>query len=638
MREGLLGMDKQLRYEPLLPSHLLSENGDENQEIYWKNQAQRLLWRKPFIEVCDVTWTSQDVQIKWFEGGELNVSENCLDRHLKEDKNRVAFYYEGNEEGQEQVWSYQRLYDAVCRFANALKSEGVQKGDVVTLYMPLIPQSIVAMLACTRIGAVHSVVFGGFSAASLAERINDAKSEYIVTADYAYRGHKKIPLRETVHEAKSLLDHPLKNSFVFRREEEAEDLRDYEIDYEAICQNQIAECEPVSMKAEDPLFILYTSGSTGKPKGLLHTTGGYLTYVSTTQKQVFPLDKEEIYWCTADIGWITGHSYVVYGPLVNGVTSLIFEGVPQYPHSNRWWALIEKYKVNAFYTAPTALRSLKAETQGFNTYSRGSLKLLGSVGEPIDTDTWNWYYFQVGQSRCPILDTWWQTETGGILITSRPGDKLIPSVSGKGLPQIEPVCLDENGEEVEAFKEGALCIKTPWPGQARTIFGDHQRFIKTYFSRFDGFYMTGDGAYKDKDGFIRVTGRIDDIIIVSGHNLSTAELEVALLEHDAINEVAVVGQPHPIKGASPVAFVVASSGQDLEKLRLSAQALIRQKVGAVASIDQVFFIPALPKTRSGKTMRRLLRALLVGETLSDISTLADPTCVDNIRVIVQDKA
>ena len=575
------------------------------------------------------------MDIKWFHDGTLNVSYNCIDRHLPHKANDTAIIFEGDDPSVSRKISYQELKDEVCKLANGFKEIGVQKGDRVTLYMPMVPQAVYAMLACARIGAVHSVVFGGFSADSLAGRIIDCKSEYVITADQAIRGQKPIPLKETTDEALSKCP-DVKKCVVLKHtgaEISMQDGRD--VWYHDITENVSSDCEPEEMNAEDPLFILYTSGSTGKPKGVLHTSGGYLVYASMTHQYIFDYKDGDIYWCTADVGWVTGHSYIVYGPLSNGATTLVFEGVPTYPDAGRFWDVCDKHNVNIFYTAPTALRALMREGDHLvKRSSRKSLRVLGSVGEPINPEAWLWYHKVVGDSRCPIVDTWWQTETGGILISAQPGAiDLKPGSATKPFYGIQPAILDEQGKELKGACEGRLCMKDSWPGQMRSVFGDHQRFIDTYFSAFDGYYFSGDGCKRDKDGYYWITGRVDDVIIVSGHNLGTAEVESAFVAHTKVAEAAVVGYPHEIKGNGLYCYVTLNAGEEgSEDLVKELKQWVRKQIGPLATPDIIHFTPGLPKTRSGKIMRRILRKVAENDysNLGDTSTLADPTVVQSL--------
>jgi acetyl-CoA synthetase len=601
---------------------------------FWAEQAERLHWFKKWDKVS--RWDFKTAKIEWFMGGKLNASYNCLDRHLNGPrKNKAAIVWEGDSPDESRTLTYQQLHQEVCRFANALKKKGVKKGDRVTIYLPMVPELPIAMLACARVGAIHSVVFGGFSAESLKNRIQDCGSELVITADGGYRGAKLIPLKQTTDDA--LKECPgVKQVIVFKRTgKEVPFSAGRDVWWHDAVRGQPLECEPEKMDAEDPLFILYTSGSTGKPKGVLHTTGGYLVYTSLTHELIFDLREEDTFWCTADIGWVTGHSYIVYGPLANGATSLMFEGVPQYPDWGRFWDVVDKYQVNTIYTAPTALRALMREgDEPVKKRSRKSLRLLGTVGEPINPEVWLWYHRVVGEGRCPIVDTWWQTETGGILITPLPG--AIPQKPGSAtLPffGVEPTVVDDQGKVLEGACSGNLCISRPWPGIMRGVFGDPDRFRKTYFSTFPGRYFTGDGCRRDEDGYYWITGRVDDVINVSGHRLGTAEVESALVSHHAVAEAAVVGFPHEIKGQGIYAYVTLKQGvTPSESLRTELVQHVRKAIGPLAQPDVIHWAPALPKTRSGKIMRRILRKIAADEfdALGDTSTLADPSVVDTL--------
>ncbi|WP_374087255.1 acetate--CoA ligase [Methylomicrobium lacus] len=603
-------------------------------EAFWAEQAERFLnWDRRWDRVSDYDF--ETANIRWFEGGRLNVSVNCLDRHLETRGDQVAIIWEGDDPAQDKKLTYRELYDQVCRFANVLKAQGVEKGDRVCIYLPMIMEAAVAMLACTRIGAVHSVVFGGFSAEALKDRILDCGCKYLVCADEGYRGGKVVPIKANVDKA---AEHcPLLEKIIVVQNsggkiawQEGRDLW-----YHEAMAAASADCPPVPMDAEDPLFILYTSGSTGKPKGMLHTTGGYLLYAAITHKYVFDYQDGDIYWCTADIGWVTGHSYVIYGPLCNGATTLMFEGIPTYPGPDRFWRVVDKHKVNIFYTAPTAIRALMAQGDHYVTEtSRQSLRILGSVGEPINPEAWEWYYHVVGDGSRPIMDTWWQTETGGILITPLPGAiDLKPGSATLPFFGIKPEILDANNQILEGECEGVLVIARSWPGQSRGIYGDHQLFIDTYFSKAPGFYYSGDGAKRDADGYYWITGRIDDVINVSGHRMGTAEIESALVLHELVAEAAVVGYPHHIKGQGIYAYVTLNAGvEPSEQLRKELDDLVRKEIGPIAHPDIIQWAPSLPKTRSGKIMRRILRKVAAGEldNLGDTSTLADPSVVQNI--------
>lgn len=617
----------------------------EHPEDFWAEQAHKLEWITPFTQVKNTNFDKENFKIEWFADGELNVCANCLDRHLKEHPYKPAIIWEGDHPSRHKIISYMELHDEVCRFANVLKKNGVKKGDRVVLYMPMVSEAAISMLACARIGAVHCVVFGGFSPDSLASRIEDSQAKVVITADSGMRGGKPIFLKENVDAALSLAGtESVQNVIVVHRTGnpiEMKPQRDLWYHMEIMSVNDI--CPPEPMKAEDPLFILYTSGSTGKPKGVLHTTGGYLTYVNSTFREVFDLKQDDIFWCTADVGWITGHSYVIYGPLSNGATTVMFEGVPQYPSWARTGHIVDKHNVTILYTAPTAIRSMMREGDAFVRESdRSSLRLLGSVGEPINPEAWNWYYTVVGESRCPIVDTWWQTETGGILISPLPGaTDLKPGSATHPLFGIQPALVDAEGKELEGEAEGNLIIKDSWPGQMRTIWGDPVRFIEAYFSTYPGSYFTGDGARRDKDGYYWITGRVDDVLNVAGHRLGTAEIESALVAHEAVAEAAVVGMPHEIKGQGICTFVTLQADvAESEELRTELVAWVRKVLGPVATPDALHWAPALPKTRSGKIMRRILRKIAANEldSLGDTSTLADPQVVEVLIANVYSKA
>jgi acetyl-CoA synthetase len=601
-------------------------------DAFWQDMASRIDWYRPFNTVRNADFNN-DVSIKWFEGGTLNASANCIDRHLPEKANDVAIIWEGDNPAYHHSITYQQLYAHVCRFANTLKHLGVKKGDRVTIYMPMIPEATYAMLACARIGAVHSVVFGGFSPDALAGRIQDCESEFIVTADQGVRGGKSIPLKANVD--KALEQCPDVKAVLTVRHTGADvgwkSSRDHW--YHDLSLLVPAECEPEEMQAEDPLFILYTSGSTGKPKGVLHTTGGYMVWASTTHHYVFDYKPGEVYWCTADVGWVTGHSYIVYGPLANGATTLMFEGVPNYPDVDRFWRIVAKHKVNILYTAPTAIRALMREgDEPVKRHDRSSLRLLGSVGEPINPEAWLWYYRTVGDERCAIVDTWWQTETGGIMIAPLPGaiDQK-PGSATRPFFGVEPALVDADGKFLEGAADGNLVLLNSWPGQARTVYGDHERFIQTYFSTYKGMYFTGDGCRRDEDGYYWITGRVDDVINVSGHRMGTAEIESALVAHNLVAEAAVVGFPHDIKGQGIYAYVTLNAGlAPTDELMQELKQWVRKEIGPIATPDHLHFTPGLPKTRSGKIMRRILRKIAENEfgNLGDTSTLADPGVVD----------
>ncbi len=610
----------------------------DDPDAFWGQAAERLQWFRKPTQVKDVSYTLDDFHIRWFADGELNASVNCLDRQLAERGDKIALLFEPDgPDSPSYGVTYRELYERTCRLANALRALGVQKGDRVTIYLPMIPDAAVAMLACARIGAIHSVVFGGFAPNSIADRVADCGSKLIITADEGLRGGRKVPLKANVDAALKL---PGTNSvetvLVVRHTGGAVDMqmpRDRWFD--AVVDAQPAECEPERMNAEDPLFILYTSGSTGKPKGVLHTTGGYLLYAAYTHEAVFDLREDDIYWCTADVGWVTGHSYIVYGPLANGATSVMFEGVPNYPSVSRFWEVIDKHQVTIFYTAPTAIRALMREGEApVKKTSRASLRLLGSVGEPINPEAWRWYYDVVGDARCPIVDTWWQTETGGILITPlagaidlKPGSATLPFFG------VRPALVDANGEQLEGATEGNLVLLDSWPGQMRTVYGDHQRFIDTYFRTYPGTYFTGDGCRRDADGYYWITGRVDDVINVSGHRIGTAEVESALVAHPKVAEAAVVGFPHDIKGQGIYAYVTLKAGEaQSDELLKELVAWVRKEIGPIATPDHLQWAPGLPKTRSGKIMRRILRKIAENapEQLGDTSTLADPSVVESL--------
>lgn len=611
------------------------KNSIDNNEKFWAEEGKRIHWFKPYTKTKEVTYSTKKVSIKWFYDGTTNVSYNCIDRHLPKRAKQTAIIFEGDDPKESKNITYQELSDQVCKLANGLKEIGVKRGDRVTIYMPMVPEGVYAMLACTRIGAIHSVVFGGFSPDSIVNRILDCKSEFVITADEGLRGQKVIPLKKNIDEALKKCPN-VKKCIVLKRtggNVPFDSKRD--VWYHELTSKMSTTCKPEEMNAEDALFILYTSGSTGKPKGALHTTGGYLVYASMTHQYIFDYKDGDIYWCTADIGWVTGHSYIVYGPLSNGATTLVFEGVPSYPDASRFWQVIDKHKVNIFYTAPTALRALMREGDAMvKKTSRKSLKLLGSVGEPINPEAWIWYHKVVGDSRCPIVDTWWQTETGGILIAPQPGAiDLKPGSATKPFYGIKPSVVDEKGVELKGACEGRLCMSDSWPGQMRTVYGDHQRFIDTYFSQHDGKYFTGDGCKRDEDGYYWITGRVDDVIIVSGHNLGTAEIESAFVAHPKVAEAAVVGYPHDIKGQGLYCYVTLKVGETgSEALTKELKDLVRKIIGPLATPDLIHYTPGLPKTRSGKIMRRILRKVAENqfENLGDTSTLADPTVVQSL--------
>ena len=616
-------------YEELYTKSINDNDG------FWKKQGERLDWIKKYSKIKDIKYSSTDVNIKWYYDGELNVSANCIDRHAKINPNKIAIIWEGDDPNNTLKITYKELLLNVSRTANALKKLGVKKGDRVTIYLTMIPELAYTMLACARIGAVHSIIFGGFSSESIAGRITDCKSEFVITADEGIRGGKTIPL-------KKIMDEALKNSsnikkcIVVKRTGNIVNMeKERDVYLDDILKDVNDHCEVVTMNAEDPLFILYTSGSTGKPKGVLHTSGGYLVYASMTHEYIFNYKDNDIYWCTADIGWVTGHSYIIYGPLANGATTLMFEGVPNYPSFSRFWEIVDKHKVNIFYTAPTAIRALMREGDGHvKKTKRDSLKLLGTVGEPINPEAWKWYFEVPGNSNCPIVDTWWQTETGGILIAPQTGAiELKPGSATKPFYGIKPSIVDKEGNELDGECEGMLCISQSWPGQMRTVYGEHERFISTYFSQFNGKYFTGDGCKRDKDGYYWITGRVDDVIIVSGHNLGTAEIESAFVSHQNVSEAAVLGYPHDIKGNGLYCYVSLNVGVEQNNdLIKELKNVVREKIGPIATPDIIHFTPGLPKTRSGKIMRRILRKIAANEhdQLGDTSTLADPSVVDDL--------
>ena len=607
----------------------------EDNEGFWAEQAKRIDWIKPFTKVKNVNYNIPNVSIKWFEDGTLNVSANCIDRHLAKRGDQVAIIWEGDDPKDDAKITYKQLHEHVCRLANAMKDRGVKKGDRVCIYMPMIPEATYAMLACARIGAVHSIVFGGFSPDSLGSRIDDSKCCCVITADEGLRGGKKIPLKANTDAALKRCD-SVHTVIVCNRTGGSINMETgRDVWYEDVTKAASADCPPEEMSAEDPLFILYTSGSTGQPKGVLHTSGGYLVFASMTHEYIFDYKPGEVYWCTADVGWVTGHSYIVYGPLANGATTLMFEGVPNYPSISRFWDVCDKHKVNIFYTAPTAIRALMREgDEPVNRTSRKSLRLLGSVGEPINPEAWEWYYRVVGDSRCPIVDTWWQTETGGILITPLPGAiDLKPGSATKPFFGVVPEIVDAEGNILEGATEGNLCIAQSWPGQMRTVYGDHKRFMETYFSAYKGKYFTGDGCKRDADGYYWITGRVDDVINVSGHRMGTAEVESALVAHPKVAEAAVVGAPHDIKGQGIYAYVTLNAGEpSTDELKKELVQWVRKEIGPIASPDWLQWAPGLPKTRSGKIMRRILRKIAEDEfsNLGDTSTLADSAVVDNL--------
>ncbi len=606
-----------------------------NNEEFWRKNGQRLDWVKQYSKIKDVKYSSKDVHIKWFYDGTLNASVNCIDRHAEKDPDRIAIIWEADDPSISKKITYKELLENVSRSANALKKIGIKKGDRVTIYLTMIPELAYLMLACARIGAIHSIIFGGFSSESIAGRIQDCNSEFIITADEGIRGNKIIPLKKIMDEALSKCPNVKKCLVVKRTGNSVNWIEGRDEYYDDVLSSVDSNCMPEEMSAEDPLFILYTSGSTGKPKGVLHTTGGYLVYASMTHEYIFNYKVGDIYWCTADIGWITGHSYIIYGPLSNGATTLMFEGIPNYPSVSRFWQVVDKHQVNIFYTAPTAIRALMREgNEPVNKTSRKSLKLLGTVGEPINPEAWLWYYKIPGNSKCPIVDTWWQTETGGILISPQTGAiDLKPGSATKPFYGIHPIIVDENGEELDGECEGKLCIGNSWPGQLRTIYGDHERFIKTYFSQFDGKYFTGDGCRRDKDGYYWITGRVDDVIIVSGHNLGTAEIESAFVAHPKVAEAAVVGYPHDIKGNGLYCYVSLNVGEPTtNELKDELKKWVRKKIGPIATPDFIHFSSGLPKTRSGKIMRRILKKIAANkyDELGDTTTLADSSVINDL--------
>ena len=616
------------RYQDMFEHAARDPNG------FWAEQSRRVAWMKAPTKIKNASFAG-NVSIKWFEDGTLNASASCLDRHLATRGDQTAIIWESDDPSVSKHVTYRELHEQVCRLANAMKGLGVKKGDRVTIYLPMVPEAAVAMLACARIGAIHSVVFGGFSPDSLANRIQDCASELVITADEGRRGGRKVPLKANADEA--LKSCPgVKNVIVVQvtgGKVAMQSGRDH--DYATLCAAASADCPPLEMNAEDPLFILYTSGSTGKPKGVLHTTGGYLVWASFTHENVFDYHQGEIFWCTADVGWVTGHTYIVYGPLANGATTLMFEGIPNYPDSSRFWQVVDKHKVNIFYTAPTAIRALMRDGERpVRKTSRRSLRILGSVGEPINPEAWLWYDRVVGEHRCPIVDTWWQTETGGILISPLPGaTPTKPGSATRPLPGVRPIIVDGDGHELHGPCEGNLCLADAWPGMMRTVYGDHERFVQTYFSTFKGLYFTGDGARRDADGYYWITGRVDDVINVSGHRMGTAEVESALVAHPKVAEAAVVGFPHELKGQGIYAYVTLKLGEEpTEDLRKELVAWVRKEIGPIASPDAIQWAPALPKTRSGKIMRRILRKIAANETdsLGDTSTLADPAVVTEL--------
>ncbi|MGE4392664.1 MAG: acetate--CoA ligase [Aeromonas sp.] len=608
----------------------------QDPDAFWGEQGKILDWMTPYTRVKNTSYDPGHVSIKWYEDGLLNVSANCLDRHLSERGDKVAIIWEGDNPAEDRKITYRELHAEVCKFANVLKAQGVKRGHMVCLYMPMVPEAAIAMLACTRIGAVHSIVFGGFSPEALSGRIIDSGASVVITADEGLRGGRPIPLKKNVDEALTHPDTKVSKVIVLKRTGGNVAWHDHrDIWWHDAVNAASPDCPPEAIGAEDPLFVLYTSGSTGKPKGVLHTTGGYLVYAALTFKYVFDYHEEDIYWCTADVGWVTGHSYLVYGPLANGATTVMFEGVPNYPATNRMSQVVDKHQVTILYTAPTAIRALMAKgKEAVEGTSRTSLRIMGSVGEPINPEAWEWYYRTIGDERCPIVDTWWQTETGGILITPLPGvTALKPGSATRPFFGVQPALVDNLGEPLEGATEGNLVITDSWPGQMRTVFGDHERFEQTYFSTFPGRYFTGDGARRDEDGYYWITGRVDDVLNVSGHRMGTAEIESALVAHPKIAEAAVVGVPHEIKGQGIYAYVTLIAGEEPSReLHKEVKEWVRKEIGAIATPDVIHWAEGLPKTRSGKIMRRILRKIATGETdsLGDISTLADPGVVDKL--------
>jgi acetyl-CoA synthetase len=605
-------------------------------DAFWGDMGKRIDWTTPYTKVKNTTYDPANLSIKWYEDGRLNVCYNCVDRHLKDRADQVAIIWEGDDPTDDEKITYRQLHERVCKFSNVMLASGVKKGDRVTIYLPMIPEAAYAMLACARIGAIHSVVFGGFSPDSLAGRIEDCDSTFIVTSDEGVRGGKKIPLKKNTDDALARCGKGTKKVLVVRHtggEIDWDPARDIWLHEELV--KVTADCPPADMSAEDPLFILYTSGSTGQPKGVLHTTGGYIVWVSMTHQYVFDYHDGDVYWCTADVGWVTGHSYILYGPLANGATTLMFEGVPNYPTASRFWHVVDKWQVNTFYTAPTAIRALMGAGEDFvKRTDRSSLRLLGSVGEPINPEAWEWYHEVVGESRCPIVDTWWQTETGGIMITPLPGaTKLKPGSATRPFFGIKPEIVDDQGNQLDGATNGNLIITDSWPGQMRTIYGDHERFIQTYFSTYPGNYFTGDGCRRDEDGYYWITGRVDDVINVSGHRMGTAEVESALVAHPKVAEAAVVGYPHDIKGQGIYCYVTLMTGAESnDTLAKELRDWVRSEIGPIASPDLIQFAPGLPKTRSGKIMRRILRKIAEDDfsNLGDTSTLAEPAVVEDL--------
>ncbi len=614
---------------------------------FWGDEGKRLEWMKPYTKVKNTTFEYPDVSIKWYEDGTLNVSANCIDRHLEKRGDQTAIIWEGDEPTDDLHITYKQLHEHVCRLSNAMKAQGIKKGDRVTLYMPMVPEAAYAMLACTRIGAVHSIVFGGFSPDALAGRLVNCQSEYIITADEGLRGGKKIPLKANTDAACEIAakdGQAVKSIIVVKRTGgDINWVEGRDVWYHDVVDAASPDCPPEEMSAEDPLFILYTSGSTGQPKGVLHTTGGYLVWASMTHQYTFDYQEGDIYWCTADVGWVTGHSYIVYGPLANGATTIMFEGVPNYPTTARFWEVCDKHKVNQFYTAPTAIRALmQAGDDPVKSTSRSSLRILGTVGEPINPEAWEWYHNIVGEGRCPIVDTWWQTETGGHMITPLPGaTDLKPGSATTPFFGVQPQLVDNDGNPLEGAADGNLCITDSWPGQMRTVYGDHERFVQTYFSTYKGKYFTGDGCRRDEDGYYWITGRVDDVINVSGHRMGTAEVEAALGAHDAVSESAVVGYPHDIKGQGIYCYVTLMAGvEPTDELKKELRTHVRTEIGPIAAPDAIQWAPGLPKTRSGKIMRRILRKIAEDDfsNLGDTSTLAEPAVVDDLIENRQNKS
>ena len=623
------------------------ERSVSDPEGFWGDEGKRLDWMKPYSKVKNTTFEYPDVSIKWYEDGTLNVSANCIDRHLEKRGDQTAIIWEGDDPSEDMHITYKQLHEHVCKLSNAMKAQGVKKGDRVTLYMPMIPEAAYAMLACTRIGAVHSIVFGGFSPDALAGRLVNCQSEYIITADEGLRGGKSVPLKANADAACEIAKkdgQDVKNIIVVKRTGgDINWVEGRDVWYHDVTGEASADCPPEEMNAEDPLFILYTSGSTGQPKGVLHTTGGYLVWASMTHQYTFDYQEGDIYWCTADVGWVTGHSYIVYGPLANGATTIMFEGVPNYPSMSRFWEVCDKHKVNQFYTAPTAIRALmQAGDDPVKSTSRSSLRILGTVGEPINPEAWEWYHNVVGEGRCPIVDTWWQTETGGHMITPLPGaTALKPGSATTPFFGVQPQLVDNDGNPLEGAADGNLCITDSWPGQMRTVYGDHERFVQTYFSTYKGKYFTGDGCKRDEDGYYWITGRVDDVINVSGHRMGTAEVEAALGAHDAVSESAVVGFPHDIKGQGIYCYVTLMAGVEAtDDLKKELRNHVRSEIGPIASPDAIQWAPGLPKTRSGKIMRRILRKIAEDDfsNLGDTSTLAEPAVVDDLIENRQNKS